>query len=174
MKQRSPVLFVAGFFPGDRAICATHAAKDRALRHTRQAPCRSSLTLRHARFGTPEARLDRCPYAHRSDSAEASGGVSVAGACPAVPRFPAQFLQVICMFAQILWAQQMARPLLERRDRKLAPTPISLRALMTAKPGRNVRRPVGLLALAQERRGAIGDPPCNEGTQHDAQLHYSN
>jgi hypothetical protein len=68
-------------------LAATHGAKDRALRHTRRAPCRSSSSPPHACSGTREAQSDRCPYARCSDCAEASWACSTARSSAAVPAF---------------------------------------------------------------------------------------
>jgi len=59
--------------------------KDRALRHIRRAPCRSSSSPPHACSRTREALSDRCPYARCSDCAEASWACSDARSSAAVP-----------------------------------------------------------------------------------------
>jgi hypothetical protein len=73
--------------PSDRAKSATHGAKDRALRHTRRAPCRSSSSPPHACSRTREAQSDRCPYARCSDCAEAPWVASAVASSTAVPAF---------------------------------------------------------------------------------------
>ena len=147
MKQRSPVHFVAGFL---------QAIAPYAQRMRRKTERCGILGKPHA---APVQRFDmHAPERSKRDwTAVRAHTVTIAWRPPAAlrlpvlalpfHRFPAQFLQVFCMLAQILRAQQMARPLLERRCRKLAPAAVFLRALMAAIPGRNVRRPVRVVGL---------------------------
>jgi hypothetical protein len=138
MKQGSPIHFAAGVFETITPDCTTHRAKDRALRHIRKA---------HA---APVHRFDmHAPERAKSDwTAVCAHTVTVARRPPRalqrrlLCRLPTQFLQMFRTFTEILRAHQMADPLLERRDRKLAAAAIFRRLLMTSVPGLNVLRPV--------------------------------
>jgi len=85
MKQGSPVHFVTGVFQAIAPYAQRMGRKDRALRHIRRAPCRSSSSPPHACSTTREARSDRCPYARYSDCAAASWSASADGSSTAVP-----------------------------------------------------------------------------------------
>ena len=77
--------------------------------------------------------------------------------------------------AQILRAQQMARPLHQCRRRKVASAAIVLRVQSVSIPSRNVPGPVRVVGLAQKRRGAIGDSPVqqeNQRTRNGTRTHH--
>src|SRR3974390_1764210 len=147
MKQGSPVHFVAGIF---------QAIAPYAQRMERKTERGGVLRKSHA---APVQRFDmhdpERPESNRT--AVRAHAVAIARRPPAAPRrlalalplelFTTQFPQLFRTVAQLFRAQQMTRPLLERRCRKFAPAAILLRALMAAEPGRNVCRPVWIVGL---------------------------
>lgn len=154
MKKRSPIHFVARLF---KPI----------------APCAQGMERKSERcgiFGKPHAapvqRFDmHAPERAKSDwTAVCAHTVTVARRPPRahrrrhLRRVPTQFLQMFRTFTEILRAHQMADPLLERRDRKLAPAAIFRRLLMTSVPGLNVLLPVRTVCFSHERV-PIGVPP---------------
>jgi hypothetical protein len=169
MKQGSPIHFVARVF---------ETIAPNAQRTGRK-------TERRGILGKPQAarvhRFDmHAPKRPKSDrTAVRARAVAIARTPPApLPLLlfglpfqlvPAQFLQMFRTFAQILRAHQMARSLLERRDRKLAPAAILLRLLMAAVPGLNMRRPVRVVRFCpgtarRHRRSSMlrRNPTCSD------------
>lgn len=174
MKQRSPVHFVAGFF---------EAVTPNARRMRRKTERCGVLSMPHA---APVHRFDmHAPERPKSNRfAIRARAITIASRPGEPPRLPVlrlpfqlfwtRFLQVGRTFAQILRAQQMPRPLLEHRNRELAPTAVFLCILMTAEPGRNVCRSVRVVGLcpgAAERHRRFStaaekaeNPKWNENT----------
>src|SRR3974390_2399165 len=140
MKQGSPVHFVAGIF---------QAIAPYAQRMGRKTERGGVLRKSHA---APVQRFDmHAPERPESNrTAVRAHAVAIARRPPASPRRLAlalPFELFTTPFPQLFRAQQMTRPLLERRRRKFAPAAILLRALMAAEPGRNVCRPVWIVGL---------------------------
>jgi hypothetical protein len=146
-KQGSPVHFVAGFFQAIAPYAQRMRRKDRAPRHIRRAPCRSSSS----------------PHMHAPERAKRNRTVVRTHAVAISPRslgslrrpvlrlpfrlFPAQFLQIFRTLAQILRVQQMARSKHQRCYREVAAAAIVLRIQSASIPNRNMRGPGRVVGL---------------------------
>ena len=163
MKQGPAVHFVAGAVPGDCARCAANAATDRALRHARRAPCRSSSA-------PPMHAAERTK---RDRSAIRTHAMAIAPLplwplrWPVLPLpfrlFPAQFLQIFRTLAQILCSADgalTASNLLSKDRASGSNASSALRYQAATWFDQN-----GLSAFAQERRGAIGESPVQQENQ---------